>query len=257
MSIGLVWAEGSWADDSWLTGSWSSTLIVVDGGMTYKEIQDQIMARLNLTSTDARTRIKYLINDRYRAVASSPNLARARYGKVNFPVTSGNPLSTQTNLAKLLTLYDPVYLKRPLREVALPQIREMDAAEITEGIPYCYAIEKQTNIDITVHLYPKPTNTYNLEADVLLAFTPLVNDTDIPQFPADFHDLLVDAVMADELLKLEKATPLATISRQRYEDRLSQLRYFVIKSAWLKTVPTDMGGYIGEAGRVWPYANLV
>lgn len=225
--------------------------------MTYKEIQDQIMSRLNLTSTEARTRIKGLINDRYRAVTSSPNMARTRYASTTFAVTAGNPVTEQTGLAKVLTVYDPTYLKRPLREVTLDQIREFDAATITSGIPYAYAIEGQNAQSTTLHLYPKPTNDNTLLADVLTAFTPLVADSDVPTFPDDFHDLLVDAVMADELLKMEKAVPLAQVSLTRYQTRTSELRYFLLKSAWLKTVPTDMGGYIGEAGRVWPYANLV
>jgi hypothetical protein len=38
---------------------------------------------------------------------------------------------------------------------------------------------------------------------------------------------------------------------------MSELRYFIHKSAWLKAVPQDMGlpGQLG--GNVWPYSNLM
>jgi hypothetical protein len=255
-AIGAVWGSGTWVDGTWAEDSWADEPAPSGDGMTYKEIQDQIMARLNLTSTEARTRIKGLINDRYRAVTSSTGLGRSRRDTVSVPVTAGNAIAMMTGVAKLFTLFDTVNLKAPLKEVSLDALREMDSPEITEGVSYLYAIKRQQGSTIVLQLFPKPSSSYSLSADVLAAFVPLVADSDKPAFPDDFHDLLVDAVMADELLKLEKATPLAAISRQRFEQRLSELRYFIVKSAWLHTVPRDLGGFVGDAGRVWPYSNL-
>jgi hypothetical protein len=221
--------------------------------MTYLEIQDQIMRRLNLTSTDARNRIKDEINDRYREVASSTGLSKVRQGSANITVTAANPAATVT-AAKIRTIYDPTLLKDVLDEVTLDEIRTMDPAGTVTGIPTKYAIVSHNASTITLRLYPIPSANNTLVADVLSGFTALTADGDIPSFPEDYHDLLVDGVLGDELQKLEKVNPMAVMAADRFERRLADLRYFIAKSAYLSRVPHDRG-YEGS-GKVWPYSNL-
>jgi hypothetical protein len=205
--------------------------------MTFLEIQDEVMNRLNLTSDSARTRIKGLINSRYRAVTSGVNMKRTRAATVNVAAVANTPTVTLSNVARLGTLYDPTLLKNVLTEVTLPFIRQMDAADAVVGVPTNYAIVSHLASSMVLRLYPIPSANNTLKADVLSLATDLSADGDIPVFPEDYHDLLVDGVMADEYMKLEKQMPLAEVCENRFRERMSELRYFIHK--------------------VWPYSNLM
>ncbi len=54
--------------------------------MTFVQLQNQVMNRLNLTSTDARTRIKVELNLRYREIQSGVNLSQTRRGITTFTI---------------------------------------------------------------------------------------------------------------------------------------------------------------------------
>ncbi len=163
--------------------------------MTFLEIQDQVMNRLNLVSDDARTRIKVEINLRNAEVQSGINLERTRRGLATFTTVSGNSLVTQSGVAKVLSVFDPVYLRRPLTEVSQNEIRLLDAPSAVQGIPYLYAINTQHASTVTLRLFPQPQNVNALQADVLLQGTNMVDDTDEPTFPEDYHDILVLGVL--------------------------------------------------------------
>jgi len=224
--------------------------------MTFLELQDQVMNRLNLTSSDARTRIKVELNLRYAQVQSTVNLDRTRRGQASFTTVSGNSLTTASGIAKVLSVFDPTILMNVLGEVTVNQIRLMDAPQQVTGIPFLYAINNHINNAVTLRLFPQPTAANVLQADVLLAGTNMVEDTDEPSFPTDFHDCLVYGVCADELLKMDKARPLAISMEERYKERVSELRYFVIKSAYLHLTQQDNYLQNGLNARVWPWANL-
>lgn len=224
--------------------------------MTFLELQNQVMDRLNLTSTDARTRIKVELNLRYAEVQSSVNLDRTRRGIIQFTTASGQSYTTASGVAKVLSVYDPVFLRRPLGEVTVNQIRLMDAPLAVQGNPYLYAIEHHVNDAVTLLLFPQPQAVQTLQADALLEGTNMVDDDDEPAFPTDYHDILIQGVLADELMKMEKARPLAEKAEAKFEKRLGELRYFIIKSAYLKLQQRDQYGQWGLSARVWPFANM-
>ncbi len=224
--------------------------------MTFVQIQNLIMTKLNLTSTDARTRIKTEINLRYREVQSGVNLAATRRGVVSFTTASGSSTTTQSGVAKVLSVFDPVYLMRPLREISLNTIRSMDAPSLIQGTPYEFVVENFVNNSVTLRLFPQPQVVYALQADVLLAGTDMSSDSDEPAFPNDFHDILVHGVVADELLKLEKYRE-SQVFEQKFEKRLSELRYEIRKAAWILG-PRQSDNFMKNAltVRTWPYANI-
>lgn len=222
--------------------------------MTFLELQNAVLTQLGLSSSDARARVKTFLNQRYREVQSSTNLARTRRGSVNFVTAAGSSTSTATGIAKLFTLYDPTTLDRVLSEVTLAQMREKDPTTTTTGYPYEYAITSHVADAMTVRLWPQPTAIATLVADCLLAATELSGDTDDPAIPTDFHDILVRGAKADELMRMEKARHLADKEEQKFAERLSELRYFLAKSSYLTTVPVDRAG-IASGGQVWPYGG--
>ncbi len=214
------------------------------------------MNRLNLTSTDARTRIKVEINLRYREVQSGVNLSSTRRGITTFTTASGSSTTTQSGIAKVLSVFDNVYLMRPLREISLNTIRAMDAPSLVQGVPYEFVVQNDTHDVITLRLFPQPQVVYALQADVLLTGTDMSSDSDEPAFPDDFHDILVQGVVADELNKLEKFRE-AQLFEAKFEKRLTELRYFIRKAAWiLGPRQTDTYMRLSLSARQWPYANL-
>lgn len=225
--------------------------------MTFLQLQDAVMNSLNLTSTDARTRIKAELNLRYREVQSAVNLAQSRRGIAIFTTTSGETNVTQSGIAKVFSVFDPTNLQRPLGEISLQQLRQMDAPSLVKGNPYLYVVSGQTNDISTLSLFPQPQSTIVLQADVLKSGVDMVDDTDEPAFSVDFHDVLVHGVRYDELLKMEKLRPLAVESERKFQQRLSELRYFLAKSAYLHLKQTDQYARFGLSARVWPYSNMV
>jgi hypothetical protein len=223
--------------------------------VTFLQLQSDVMSRVNYTSTDARALIKIWLNQRYREVVSSVNLARTRRGLVTFTTVSGNSYITATGIAKLLDLYDAVNLKRPLEEVTVDEIRAMDPASETTGHVTHFAIQKHVADSITLLVYPQPDSVYALTADALIAGTDMTADADIPTIPTDFHDILVHGAHADALNKLEKPR-LAEAAEKRFEKRVADLRYFIIKNAHLHQAPQD-NTVVAHGRRTWPYSNMI
>ena len=73
-------------------------------------------------------------------------------------------------------------LNQELQEVSL---RDIDRASSSQGSPTVYAIDGPN-----IHLYPTPDGAYPLELRYWKLPPALVNDTDIPVIPADWHSLL-------------------------------------------------------------------
>ncbi len=222
--------------------------------MTYLELQDAVMNALNLTSTDARTRVKAHINQRLRQAQSACNLSKTRRGSPTWATVSGNPLLTVSGVAKLFGLYDDVVLHRPLNETSLEQILTQTVLSDTSSVPTHYAIAQHTNDILQLRFFPTPDAARDLNTDVLLAGFELVEDDEEPSLPSDFQDLLVAGAKSDEYEKLDKPRAQA-IEEAKFEKRLGELRYFLVKSAFLSTRQQDSSG--GETtARRWPYPNL-
>jgi hypothetical protein len=119
-----------------------------------------------------------------------------------------------------------------------------------------YAVQNMVADQVTLRLFPIPNSTYNLTSDCLLAGIDMVADSDEPALPTDFHDILVHGVLYDELMKLEKANPLAQIEAAKFSQRLSDLRFFIHKAAYLRLSQTDSFLQWSLAARTWPWANL-
>lgn len=225
--------------------------------MTFGQIVQQVMDRLNLVSSDARTRIKTEVNLRYREVATAVNLDRARRGTVQFTTASGSSYAVASgSVAKVLSVYDPTILMNVLGESTVEQLINMDAATLVKGTPYLYAVNNVQNNLVRLRLFPQPQQENTLYADAILAGTDLVEDSDEPLLPVDFHDILVLGACADELLKMDKQRIAQQSMEQRFEKRLSELRYFIVKSAYLHTYQNDSYAKWGLDAKVWPWTNI-
>lgn len=198
--------------------------------MTFTEIVTEVAERLNLTSSTATARIGRAVNARYRRVTSSIGVQVARRTTNVVGTTSiGYATVTFSGLEKLERVIDDRSGSvKVLKEITFDDLRAMNPGT---GDPTCYAIQSMDAGSVTIRLDITAQTTYNLKADGL-ATAATMSGSQVPQFDQDYHDILVEGAVADELKKQEKAA-LAKDAEQLFEKRLSELRYFIAKSAML------------------------
>jgi hypothetical protein len=80
-----------------------------------------------------------------------------------------------------------------------------------------------------IQLYPTPSQAITYYVDGQFAITDLVQDTDTPLLPDDFHDLIGLGIRVKEYEKTDDLKRLQ-IARQEYNSRRNALRYWVISS---------------------------
>ena len=199
--------------------------------MTFKNIQDRVMGRLNLTSAEARTRIKTFINERYRKLQTSVSMGRVRFGTGTFATAAGTFTYTPSSLVKPITLYYTAG-NRVLAQKSMDEVRLMDPDASQTGEPEAWVLQKFTATGCTIYVWPKPDAIYTIGYDGIVSGTEMSADGDVPVFPEDFHDQLEFAATADELMKMEKPV-LADKMELKAENRMRELRYFMAKSSYL------------------------
>ena len=214
--------------------------------MTFDELVSDVMERLNLTSLDARERVGRRVNTRYRRVVSSIGLQTSQRVigtlSINPVLYPDLPELTLTDMEKVwrIRLNPPAGGIRTLQEVTYDEI---DNTPTVSGQPRSWAVKNMGPAEVTIVLDAFPTDTFNLTIEGYDRVIDLEGSQE-PFFPEDFHDVLVEGVMSDELRKMEKAG-LAKIAEDNFALRLSDLRLFIAKSGYKdtfqgKTKPTQL-----------------
>lgn len=220
--------------------------------MTFDEIVDEIKGRLNLTSDEATTRIGELVNRRYRKVTTSIGLQTSRRVVIELTVDPTDPGSILPDLEiegieKVLAIRivsDSGGI-RVLRHLTYDEIKAIP----TRTSPFAFAVKLMEAGQVTITLDGYNTaNEFELMVEGYISASTL-SGTSVPNFPEDFHDVLVEGVMSDELRKMEKPQ-LAAMAEVNYREILSDLRMFIAKSAYM-----DM--YQGKSEGMMRYPNWV
>lgn len=199
--------------------------------MTFTAIVASVGERLNLTSPDALARIGRNVNDRYVRLTSSVGLQTSRRGSNSQNTIAANPRVTFA-LEKLENIHCvDAGKRRVLDQRTYDEWRNQDTVIPLSGDPMWYAIEETGAASVTVVLYPTPSSVMALVADGLENAAVLAG-TDVPAFPADYHNALVFGAMADEYTKLDKPDIAARFEAQ-FEQRIGELRLFIAKSSYL------------------------
>jgi hypothetical protein len=208
--------------------------------MTLDQLWTEVGARLNLTSDESEARVKRELNEAYRRVSSSIGLQLSRRSVgVTVNTIQDDPTVTFT-LEKVERVYIPS-ARDVLDEITFDEIREANIELATGGVPRRYAIQSSTASTVTLCLNPIPSSVIAIYADGVVNASTL-GDSDSPAFAADYHDVLIHDVLKTEYMKLEKPQ-LAGIAKSDFEERLAQLRYFIVKSNSLATVQgSRLGG---------------
>lgn len=210
--------------------------------MTFDEVVSEVMDRLNLSSSEATTRISKRVNARYKRATSSIGLVTTRFAQVQSNATIGNRIITFQGIEKILAVIDKSSgVDIPLSQITLD---EMHITPIRDEPPRKFAVQRNHANTVDILLDLTPTTAFLLYADGQSNEATLVGAQQ-PDFPESFHDILVFGALADEYRKLEKF-PLAKDMEGEYEKRLSDLRMWIAKSAALDIYA---GRYTGKSFR--------
>jgi hypothetical protein len=197
--------------------------------VTFKQVQDRVLARHNLTSDDARTRVKAFINERTRRIQTSTNLKRTRRDTVTKQTVSGSTILIASGVVHVLGVNID---NKMLGERTITQIRNYDPDRSLQADPDVYAIYSVQSSSLVLRFYPIPWRALDVRIDCMVAGTDMSGDSEVPGFPEDFHDALLFGASADEYDHQEK-TKESLVQEGKFEKRLSDLRYWMATSALL------------------------
>lgn len=198
--------------------------------MTFSEIVSDIAERLNLTDARALTRIGKHVNERYRWLASTVNLQTLARTTVAASTTIGSSFVTFTGCEKIRSVYNPAYT--PAMVLDERTVDELRNGPLGTDPPSQYAVYTMGATTVTIKLNTVAATVFALGADAEANITTL-SGTNVPAFAESYHDLLIFGVLATELEKLEKYE-FAKKQEAMFQQRLSELRFFIHKSAYLK-----------------------
>ena len=193
-------------------------------------IRTAIKDRLNYTSSTTDTRLLNSIQRIYREVGTSIGMSFARQTNTSIVVTIANADVTFTATEKVLQVwYLTGSVPMILDEILNTEMRERVIPSSDK--PTQWALVSTASNTVKIRLNAKPKTAYTLYADVIQEISDLAA-TDEPTFPESFHDIIIEGVLRDEYRKQEKLA-LSRDSEQTYQRRLSDLRMFMAKSAYL------------------------
>lgn len=200
--------------------------------MTFDEIVDEIMKDLHLTSDDAEARVQREVNEAYATITSKIGMAVSRRAVVETNAVIGSDEVTFVGIEKVLAVFLPASdddnRDRVLEEVSFDEIRN---DRLSSGDrPYQFAVKRMRARSVTIKLDRVAETAYDISADGYENAQELSGDLE-PAFPASFHYILVHWVEAKERRKMEKLQ-LALDSERQYKEMLSDLQYFIAKSAY-------------------------
>lgn len=192
------------------------------------------MDRLNLSSPDARDRVGRGVNKVYKKATSSIGMITSRRTTQALSIDPLTDLDLPdyiiTGMEKVLSITIPVANQRPR---VLPQLTYDEAINSSSFTtePRGWAVKRMGSTQVTITFNTTPADAFSVTVEGY-DITDILADDAEPFLPEDFHDLLVEGTMADELRKMEKPE-LASIAAQTYENRLSDLRMFISKNTYL------------------------
>jgi hypothetical protein len=202
--------------------------------VTANELVEYIAEDLNTPSQEAKNRIGHALNVRYKQVTSSIGLIPTRRIEVEAAASVGDRFVTFADIEKIDVVFykssdvDPGAKATPLTQVTHDEMLKLSVRDEPPTRFCVYNVEPTT---VTIQLDCLPASMFILYASGLASTTTLTNN-DQPAFPESFHDILIHGVKADEYRRREKAN-LAKEAEMMFEKRLSDLRMFLAKSAYL------------------------
>lgn len=195
--------------------------------MTFTQIVEDIMNRLNLSSDSAEIRVGRGVNRTYRKVTTAIGLQMSRRGTVQANVTMGVSTLVFPNTEKIIDVYNrsnTPYSK--LEQVTLDELRDEMPYPASDN-PSRWAAHSHTADAVTIEFNRIPQTAFTLYADAHQVVADL-SGVQEPAFPESFHDVLIEGTMMDEYRKLEKPA-MAAMCQKEFEKLISDLKMWVAK----------------------------
>jgi hypothetical protein len=183
--------------------------------MTFKEIQDAVLLdRFNETQ---RAAIKFAINSRYGRVWAQEPWAFKRVwvdhslsaGEDSFTLADVGLQTVEAVFTDLPSSYRRMYSDRP--ELA------RDTASVNAGVTAAFSL-----VGDTIILDRSISAATDFQVLGHLAWTPLVDDTDVPLLPLEYHFALVTGAAADMLLR--ESDPTWQGEEKSYNDQVQEMQ---------------------------------
>lgn len=202
--------------------------------MTYTEIVTHIADRINLKGDAAMARIGTNVNMRHREILSSLGISQVAKG------TSATATATIASrfitfgpspvaVIKILAVYNTTV--SATQPPILDELTRDEMLHTTLGSdpPTAYCVYTMGERSVTIQVNAIAATGYTLTADVE-GNTSQLSGALSPSFDEDYHDILVNMTMSDELEKAEKYDKAKEKMKQA-ERRMGELRLQVAKSA--------------------------
>ena len=199
--------------------------------MTFSEVQTAIKDRLNYTSSTTDTRLGNTINRIYRQVGTEIGINFARQTNATKIVTIASATVVFSGVERIDRVWYLDSNSKPhiVDQVLIDELR--NEAAVSSDQPTLWALLSTTSNTVSIRLDANPETAYTLYCDGVSEVADLSGSNE-PAFPESFHDILVEGVLREEYLKLEKPT-LADRAEAAYEKRLSGLRMFMAKTGYM------------------------
>lgn len=212
--------------------------------MTFSGVVAEVLATLNLTSTEATARVGRAVNAWHRRVTSSIGMNMTRRTSVTQACTAGVQTVTFEGLTSLERVRDASSGSvRVLDEVLYDELRRETPGTAD---PRRFAIKSKDDSSVTIYLDAVPQDTRELVADGLGNASTL-SGSQTPVFPEDFHDILVLGALSDEYRKMDKRAP-AKDTLDEAERRMGELRMYLAKSEALRIRQNDRPAVSSSGG---------
>lgn len=165
--------------------------------MTFKQIQDDALERLNNNSNEARIRIRRFINEWNRRLCVEAGLGMLRDAETTLSTVAGtDEYALAAGVAKIRGIQDETN-GNALAEVSLEWMRQVDPEDDMTGDPLYYAMRSARKIKVK----PVPSANGTLTLDYEATISDMDDDADAPQVPEEFHYLLVLGARINEYEK--------------------------------------------------------
>ncbi len=204
--------------------------------MFFEDMVDEVKDRLNLTSIEAEIRIEAHINSRYRRATAGTGLLTSRRLTSDLDLDGATPgtlpLITIEDYEKILKIQiDNGVGARPTTLIQLTW-DELSNKSQTTGLPRYWALKRSGAGFVIIQIDGYPATTFTLKLEGYDIADTLTTGAE-PYIPTDYHYILIEGAIADELRKMEKYQE-AKIHEDIWTMGLSDMRYFLAKSSYLE-----------------------
>jgi hypothetical protein len=209
-------------------------------GYTYLQLQEEVLTH-QFSEQKYKPLVSRWLNQAQRQAVISSEIRLMEEAKTITTSAGVTAYALPTDYQRLIDLF---YVSA--HELLVPMdIRDFDALPTSEGRPYGYTVR-----DANLFLYPTPSEAYEFTLRYWRLPADMVADSDTPEIPVQYHQLLISYAMWKAFLR-EDDGQMATTWKAEWEAGLLKMRGEVQGDTF--DGPRQVGGTWGDAHGIPPY----